>query len=82
MSYEEEDTCPSRKARHGERELGDSEGERESRRCFAYHICDTVYDDVTQVIGYPVIVRSAFALGGLGSGFAHDQNELVSLVQV
>ncbi len=47
MSYEEEDTCPSRKARHGERELGDSEGERESRRCFAYHICDTVYDDVT-----------------------------------
>ena len=24
-------------------------------------------------IGYPVILRAAFALGGLGSGFAHDE---------
>ncbi|CDH53362.1 carbamoyl-phosphate synthase arginine-specificlarge chain [Lichtheimia corymbifera JMRC:FSU:9682] len=30
-------------------------------------------------IGYPVIVRSAFALGGLGSGFADDEQELRSL---
>ncbi|KAJ3040054.1 carbamoyl-phosphate synthase (glutamine-hydrolyzing) cpa2 [Rhizophlyctis rosea] len=26
-------------------------------------------------IGYPIIVRSAFALGGLGCGFANDDNE-------
>jgi len=33
-------------------------------------------------IGYPVLVRSAFALGGLGSGFAHNEEELRKLVQV
>jgi len=27
-------------------------------------------------IGYPVLVRAAFALGGLGSGFAHNDKEL------
>jgi carbamoyl-phosphate synthase/aspartate carbamoyltransferase len=31
-------------------------------------------------IGYPVIVRAAFALGGLGSGFASNEQELVELV--
>lgn len=31
-------------------------------------------------LGYPVLVRAAFALGGLGSGFAQDREELVSLV--
>ncbi|KAM4713272.1 multifunctional protein CAD isoform 2-T2 [Anableps anableps] len=31
-------------------------------------------------LGYPVLVRSAFALGGLGSGFANNREELVSLV--
>ncbi|CAB4392272.1 unnamed protein product [Rhizophagus irregularis] len=30
-------------------------------------------------IGYPIIVRSAFALGGLGSGFANNPEELHSL---
>lgn len=30
-------------------------------------------------IGYPVICRAAFALGGLGSGFASNKDELVSL---
>jgi|EP00670_Eutreptiella_braarudii_P007508 carbamoyl-phosphate synthase/aspartate carbamoyltransferase len=30
-------------------------------------------------IGYPVIVRAAFALGGLGSGFAHDDESLTEL---
>lgn len=31
-------------------------------------------------LGYPVLVRSAFALGGLGSGFANNREELTSLV--
>uniref|UniRef100_A0A3P8ZFQ1 Multifunctional protein CAD n=1 Tax=Esox lucius TaxID=8010 RepID=A0A3P8ZFQ1_ESOLU len=31
-------------------------------------------------LGYPVMVRSAFALGGLGSGFANNKEELTSLV--
>ncbi|MDE6416388.1 MAG: carbamoyl-phosphate synthase (glutamine-hydrolyzing) large subunit [Duncaniella sp.] len=31
-------------------------------------------------LGYPVIVRAAYALGGLGSGFCDNEQELVSLV--
>ncbi|XP_027706214.1 CAD protein isoform X1 [Vombatus ursinus] len=31
-------------------------------------------------LGYPVLVRAAFALGGLGSGFASSREELSSLV--
>ena len=31
-------------------------------------------------LGYPVLVRAAFALGGLGSGFAENKEELISLV--
>ncbi|KAJ3153260.1 hypothetical protein HDU89_000891 [Geranomyces variabilis] len=30
-------------------------------------------------IGYPLIVRAAYALGGLGSGFADNEQELVTL---
>jgi len=30
-------------------------------------------------IGYPVLVRAAFALGGLGSGFADGKDELITL---
>uniref|UniRef100_A0A672I717 Carbamoyl-phosphate synthetase 2, aspartate transcarbamylase, and dihydroorotase n=1 Tax=Salarias fasciatus TaxID=181472 RepID=A0A672I717_SALFA len=30
-------------------------------------------------LGYPVLVRSAFALGGLGSGFANSREELTAL---
>lgn len=32
-------------------------------------------------IGYPVLVRAAFALGGLGSGFAENEHELVELAE-
>ncbi|GIY47150.1 CAD protein [Caerostris extrusa] len=31
-------------------------------------------------IGYPVLVRTAYALGGLGSGFAHTEQKLKALV--
>lgn len=34
---------------------------------------------VVQSIGFPVIVRAAYALGGLGSGFAEDMDELREL---
>ena len=30
-------------------------------------------------IGFPVIVRAAYALGGLGSGFAYDEDQLRDL---
>lgn len=32
-------------------------------------------------LGYPVIVRAAYALGGLGSGFCDNEQELVTLVE-
>ena len=32
-------------------------------------------------LGYPVMVRQAFALGGLGSGFASSEEELSDLVK-
>ncbi|KAL7419244.1 carbamoyl-phosphate synthase (glutamine-hydrolyzing) cpa2 [Cryptotrichosporon argae] len=35
--------------------------------------------DAAAEIGYPIILRSAFSLGGLGSGFAHDEEELRNL---
>lgn len=41
-------------------------------------------DDATRAareVGYPVIVRAAYALGGLGSGFCDNEEELTSLVE-
>lgn len=40
--------------------------------------CDSVTSAVTaaEQIGYPVLVRAAYALGGLGSGFAENEEEL------
>lgn len=35
--------------------------------------------DAAKVIGYPIILRSAFSLGGLGSGFAYNEEELRNL---
>lgn len=32
-------------------------------------------------LGYPVIIRAAYALGGLGSGFADDENQLNKLCE-
>ncbi|KYK55414.1 hypothetical protein DCS_07377 [Drechmeria coniospora] len=32
--------------------------------------------DAAQKVGYPIIVRAAYALGGLGSGFANNEEEL------
>jgi carbamoyl-phosphate synthase large subunit len=44
--------------------------------------CSTVESAVESAsnIGYPVIVRAAYALGGLGSGFAKNEEELLELV--
>lgn len=43
--------------------------------------CTTVEEclEAAAKIGYPIIARAAFALGGLGSGFAHDAESLRAL---
>ncbi|KAL3230221.1 Carbamoyl-phosphate synthase arginine-specific large chain [Nakaseomyces bracarensis] len=43
--------------------------------------CENIEDVLSAAasIGYPVIVRSAYALGGLGSGFANNESELKQL---
>lgn len=35
--------------------------------------------EAAEIVGYPIIVRSAYALGGLGSGFANNPEELRNL---
>lgn len=38
-------------------------------------------EKAAESIGYPVIVRAAYALGGLGSGFANNREQLLALVE-
>lgn len=42
--------------------------------------CSLQAQAAAERLGYPVLVRSAYALGGLGSGFANTREELVALV--
>ena len=44
---------------------------------------NTVADalEAAERLGYPVIVRAAYALGGLGSGFCDNEQELVALTE-
>ena len=37
--------------------------------------------EAAEKLGYPVLARAAFALGGLGSGFANTADELRRLAQ-
>ncbi|GAA3736709.1 carbamoyl-phosphate synthase large subunit [Salinactinospora qingdaonensis] len=41
-------------------------------------ICHSLQEclDVAEELGYPVVVRPSFTMGGAGSGFAHDEAEL------
>lgn len=45
----------------------------------AYNIKEAL--DVAQRIGYPVIIRVAYTLGGKGGGVAHNEYELQEIVQ-
>lgn len=43
-------------------------------------LCSRQAQAAAERLGYPVLVRAAFALGGLGSGFASTKEELSALV--
>ncbi|MDT0343724.1 carbamoyl-phosphate synthase large subunit [Streptomyces litchfieldiae] len=51
-------------------------GHGESARSVICHSMDDVLAGVAELGGYPVVVRPSFTMGGAGSGFAHDENEL------
>ena len=46
------------------------------------HIAHTVDEAIgfAEDLGYPLVIRPSFTMGGLGSGFAHDRNELIRMV--
>lgn len=55
----------------------ESIGEKCAKSASACNIDEAMH--VVKDIGFPVIVRAAYALGGLGSGFAYNEAELLDL---
>ncbi|MEV8353760.1 carbamoyl-phosphate synthase large subunit [Streptomyces niveus] len=51
-------------------------GYGESARSVICHSMDDILAGVEELGGYPVVVRPSFTMGGAGSGFAHDEDEL------
>jgi carbamoyl-phosphate synthase large subunit len=51
-------------------------GHGESARSVICHSMEDVLAGVDTLGGYPVVVRPSFTMGGAGSGFAHDEEEL------
>lgn len=45
--------------------------------------CENIEEarEAAKILGYPVIIRAAYALGGLGSGFADNEEELNKLCE-
>ncbi|RKP39607.1 hypothetical protein BJ085DRAFT_17869 [Dimargaris cristalligena] len=64
-----------------DRELFSQSMQEINEKCAQSASATTVAEalDAGRAIGFPVIVRAAFALGGLGSGFAENENELTDL---
>ena len=67
-----------------DRELFANAMEEIGEKCAQSEACVSIEEAVEAVkqIGFPVIVRAAFALGGLGSGFAYNMEELIDLCKV
>ncbi|MGF1425566.1 carbamoyl-phosphate synthase large subunit [Kitasatospora sp. LaBMicrA B282] len=51
-------------------------GHGESARSVICHSMEDVLAGVETLGGYPVVVRPSFTMGGAGSGFAHDEEDL------
>ncbi|KAI0085254.1 carbamoyl-phosphate synthase [Irpex rosettiformis] len=64
-----------------DRQLFASAMEEIGERCAQSSTATTQEEAIAaaSTIGYPVIVRAAYALGGLGSGFAQDESQLKAL---
>ena len=57
--------------------------ERIGEPCAASKVVENVEDGVafTEQIGYPVVLRPAYTLGGSGGGIAHNQTELEEILE-
>ncbi len=57
--------------------------ERIGEPCAASKVVESVEDGVafTDTIGYPVVLRPAYTLGGSGGGIAHDRTELEEILE-
>ena len=56
-------------------------GPLESARSFICHTVEEV-EAAAEELGFPVVLRPSYTMGGVGSGFAHDPKELVRLATV
>ena len=66
-----------------DRELFAREMEKIGEKCAKSASASSVEEAalVVKDIGYPVIIRAAYALGGLGSGFAENEQQLLELCE-
>ncbi|KAI8324514.1 carbamoyl-phosphate synth [Martensiomyces pterosporus] len=64
-----------------DRELFASAMAEIDEKCAKSHAANSIEEAIAAAndIGYPLIIRAAYALGGLGSGFASNEEELVAL---
>ncbi len=55
--------------------------ERIGEPCLESHVATTIEQvvDYANQIGYPVVLRPAFTLGGTGGGFAYNDEEVISI---
>ena len=56
-----------------------TEAGAESARSFITHTLDEALEAAGE-LGYPLVVRPSFTMGGLGSGFAYNETDLIRIV--
>ncbi|MGM9974428.1 MAG: ATP-grasp domain-containing protein, partial [Clostridiaceae bacterium] len=67
-----------------DRELFRAEMKKIGQPCIESEIVNTLEEgvDFAEKIGYPVIVRPAYTLGGTGGGIANNQEELMEILEL
>lgn len=56
-------------------------GKAESARSVVCHTMDEIRDAAEQ-LGFPVVLRPSYTMGGVGSGFAHNAEELEQMAKI
>ena len=76
-------TTPETIKKAEDREMFKATMEKIGEPCAPSEIVHTVEEGIafTNTIGYPVVLRPAYTLGGSGGGIAHNEEELVSILE-